>query len=56
MIPEEYVEAWIHNERGETYPLGPVLEGLGYVAEENLQRMAENQDRIIFLIWVRREK
>ena len=46
------IEAWIWTEQDGAYLLGPMREGLGWVAEENIQRMAEDRkDRIFFLQW-----
>jgi hypothetical protein len=54
-MDREGVQAWLYDSAtDEVYPLGLMREGLGWVSEENLQKMAESyQDtRIIFLKWV----
>jgi hypothetical protein len=57
LIPDtEYIQAWIYTPEDGAYPLGPMREGIGWVSEENLQKMAQSRpELIIFLQWYRLE-
>lgn len=48
----EHVQAWIYTNELGAYLLGPMKEGLGWVSEENVCKMAEaRRDHIFFLQW-----
>lgn len=51
-LDPEHIIAWIYTEQEGAYQLGPMQEGLGWVSEENVCRMAEtNLEHIFFLTW-----
>jgi hypothetical protein len=54
-MDREGIQAWIYEKlTDEVYPLGLMREGLGWVSEERLQKIAEAKldTHIIFLVWV----